>query len=175
MFYSDFFFFEKNIPWIKAINTNYHVGVDGLDEVVDAGAEAAGRLENLTELTRAMLARIAELNEGLKQVSDNIAHDLKTPLALIQLFAETLELGRVRSTDRAQEYYRNAYGMPVSKQKVSVLLELTPPAVAQVCRPHPIMPEQPAASHELAGRIGVAAGSNVWTTAGTGPTSACGS
>ena len=24
------FFFEKNIPWIKAINTNYHVGVDGL-------------------------------------------------------------------------------------------------------------------------------------------------
>jgi NADH-quinone oxidoreductase subunit M len=24
------FFFEKNTPWIKAINTNYHVGVDGL-------------------------------------------------------------------------------------------------------------------------------------------------
>jgi NADH-quinone oxidoreductase subunit M len=24
------FFFQKNIPWIKAINTNYHVGVDGL-------------------------------------------------------------------------------------------------------------------------------------------------
>lgn len=24
------FFFEKNIPWISAINTNYHVGVDGL-------------------------------------------------------------------------------------------------------------------------------------------------
>ncbi len=24
------FFFEKNVPWIKAINTNYHVGVDGL-------------------------------------------------------------------------------------------------------------------------------------------------
>ncbi len=24
------FMFEKNIPWIKAINTNYHVGVDGL-------------------------------------------------------------------------------------------------------------------------------------------------
>lgn len=27
---SNGFFFEKNIPWIKAINTNYHVGVDGL-------------------------------------------------------------------------------------------------------------------------------------------------
>jgi NADH-quinone oxidoreductase subunit M len=24
------FHFEKNVPWIKAINTNYHVGVDGL-------------------------------------------------------------------------------------------------------------------------------------------------
>ena len=24
------FLFEKNIPWIKAINTNYHLGVDGL-------------------------------------------------------------------------------------------------------------------------------------------------
>jgi len=24
------FFFEKYVPWIKAINTNYHVGVDGL-------------------------------------------------------------------------------------------------------------------------------------------------
>jgi NADH-quinone oxidoreductase subunit M len=24
------FFFEQNVPWIRAINTNYHVGVDGL-------------------------------------------------------------------------------------------------------------------------------------------------
>ena len=24
------FYFEKNIPWIEAINTNYHVGIDGL-------------------------------------------------------------------------------------------------------------------------------------------------
>ncbi|MBP9664021.1 MAG: hypothetical protein KBD94_05325, partial [Pyrinomonadaceae bacterium] len=24
------FFFEQNVPWIKAINTNYHIGVDGL-------------------------------------------------------------------------------------------------------------------------------------------------
>ncbi len=24
------YFFEQNVPWIKAINTNYHVGVDGL-------------------------------------------------------------------------------------------------------------------------------------------------
>src|SRR6476661_1302609 len=24
------FFFEKSVPWIRSINTNYHVGVDGL-------------------------------------------------------------------------------------------------------------------------------------------------
>src|SRR4051794_35923908 len=24
------FLFEQNIPWIRAINTNYHIGVDGL-------------------------------------------------------------------------------------------------------------------------------------------------
>lgn len=35
-----------------------------------------------------MLARILELNEGLKQVSDNIAHDLKTPLTRLRNRAE---------------------------------------------------------------------------------------
>jgi signal transduction histidine kinase len=47
--------------------------------------------------------RLAELKSNFVA---SVSHDLKTPLALIQLFAETLELGRVRSTDRAQEYYR---------------------------------------------------------------------
>ena len=36
----------------------------------------------------------------------NVSHELKTPLALIRLFAETLELGRVPSEEKAQLYYR---------------------------------------------------------------------
>jgi signal transduction histidine kinase len=36
----------------------------------------------------------------------NVSHELKTPLALIRLFAETLELGRVTSPERAGQYYR---------------------------------------------------------------------
>jgi len=36
----------------------------------------------------------------------NVSHELKTPLALIRLFAETLELGRVPSAEKAQQYYR---------------------------------------------------------------------
>lgn len=47
--------------------------------------------------------RLAELKSNFVS---SVSHDLKTPLALIQLFAETLELGRVKTADRAQEYYR---------------------------------------------------------------------
>ena len=36
----------------------------------------------------------------------NVSHELKTPLALIRLFAETLELGRVPSDEKARQYYR---------------------------------------------------------------------
>ncbi len=36
----------------------------------------------------------------------NVSHELKTPLALVRLFAETLELGRVPSPEKAQQYYR---------------------------------------------------------------------
>jgi signal transduction histidine kinase len=36
----------------------------------------------------------------------NVSHELKTPLALIRLFAETLELGRVHGEEKARQYYR---------------------------------------------------------------------
>jgi signal transduction histidine kinase len=36
----------------------------------------------------------------------NVSHELKTPLALVRLFAETLELGRVPNEDKARQYYR---------------------------------------------------------------------
>ena len=57
------------------------------------GGDLSGRLpvtgagdefDRLSENLNVMLARIADLNEGLKQVSDNIAHDLKTPLTRLQ-------------------------------------------------------------------------------------------
>jgi signal transduction histidine kinase len=36
----------------------------------------------------------------------NVSHELKTPLALIRLFGETLELDRIKGPEKAQEYYR---------------------------------------------------------------------
>ncbi|HVF46031.1 MAG TPA: HAMP domain-containing sensor histidine kinase [Pyrinomonadaceae bacterium] len=36
----------------------------------------------------------------------NVSHELKTPLSLIRLFAEMLELGQVRNNEKRYEYYR---------------------------------------------------------------------
>jgi signal transduction histidine kinase len=36
----------------------------------------------------------------------NVSHELKTPLALIRLFAETLEMGRVSAEEKKRQYYR---------------------------------------------------------------------
>lgn len=41
-------------------------------------------LSNLAQILNAMLARIEELMIGIKDVSDNIAHDLRTPLARLR-------------------------------------------------------------------------------------------
>jgi signal transduction histidine kinase len=66
------------------------------------GGDLAGRLpvtgagdefDRLSENLNIMLTRIASLNEGLKQVSDNIAHDLKTPLTRLRNRAEAALAG----------------------------------------------------------------------------------
>lgn len=62
-----------------------------LDErlpVVGAGDE----FDRLSDNLNTLLARIAQLQEGLRQVSDNIAHDLKTPLARLRSKAEVAAL-----------------------------------------------------------------------------------
>ena len=45
-------------------------------------------IDRLASTTNAMLDRIQELMAGLKEVSDNIAHDLKTPLTRLRNHAE---------------------------------------------------------------------------------------
>lgn len=70
------------------------------------------------------VARAAAREVRLADLKSNfvaaVSHDLKTPLALIQLFAETLELGRVRNPERAHEYYRIING---EARKLTRLIE----------------------------------------------------
>ena len=72
------------------------------------GGDLSGRLpvtgsgdefDRLSENLNVMLARIAKLNEGLKQVSDNIAHDLKTPLTRLRNRAEAALSGRKNAAE----------------------------------------------------------------------------
>lgn len=51
-------------------------------------------------------AREVDLAQAKSAFVSNVSHELKTPLALIRLFAETLQSGRVKSAEKTQEYYR---------------------------------------------------------------------
>jgi signal transduction histidine kinase len=57
-------------------------------------------------LTLRAIAREIKLTQAKSAFVANVSHELKTPLSLIRLFAETLELGRMKSPEKAQEYYR---------------------------------------------------------------------
>ncbi|GJQ63344.1 MAG: hypothetical protein SCALA702_23970 [Melioribacteraceae bacterium] len=46
-----------------------------------------------------------EITQIKSDFVSNVSHELRTPLALISMFAETLEMGRVRSEEKKQEYY----------------------------------------------------------------------
>ena len=66
--------------------------------VIGSGDE----FDRLSRSLNAMLGRIEKLNEGLRQVSDNIAHDLKTPLTRLRnKAADALARARRREDYRA--------------------------------------------------------------------------
>jgi signal transduction histidine kinase len=57
-------------------------------------------------LTLRATTREMKLAEAKSTFVSNVSHELKTPLALIRLFAEMLEMGMVRSQQKTQEYGR---------------------------------------------------------------------
>ncbi|HTO78365.1 MAG TPA: ATP-binding protein [Methylocystis sp.] len=68
-------------------------------------SEAGDELDRLAENLNAMLERIGQLMKGLREVSDNIAHDLKTPLTRLRNRAEAALRG-----EKSPEEYRAALG-----------------------------------------------------------------
>jgi signal transduction histidine kinase len=66
--------------------------------VDSAGDDFSQLVDNLN----GMLERIEELLEGVKQVSDNIAHDLRTPLARLRNRLDELRKDRAGEEDRRE-------------------------------------------------------------------------
>ena len=57
-------------------------------------------------LTLRATDREARLAQAKSNFVSNVSHELKTPLSLLSLFSEILELGRVNSEEKKTEYYR---------------------------------------------------------------------
>jgi two-component system, OmpR family, phosphate regulon sensor histidine kinase PhoR len=51
------------------------------------------------------IRREVQLAQNKSDFVSNVSHEIRTPLALISMFAETLEMGRVKSEEKKQEYY----------------------------------------------------------------------
>jgi signal transduction histidine kinase len=57
-------------------------------------------------LTYRNVAKEMDLARLKADFVSNVSHELRTPLSLIRLFAETLEMGRLKTPEKSQEYYR---------------------------------------------------------------------
>jgi signal transduction histidine kinase len=57
-------------------------------------------------LTFRSVSREMQLAKLKSDFVANVSHELRTPLALIRLYAETLELGRLKDSEKFQDYYR---------------------------------------------------------------------
>jgi signal transduction histidine kinase len=102
----------QTTPIVWRLRTGY--GNMTIDQIVQANTRPQRVLMAMLALVLGIgvfyVSRAAAREVRLAELKSNfvssVSHDLKTPLALIQLFAETLELGRLKSTERAMEYYR---------------------------------------------------------------------
>jgi signal transduction histidine kinase len=56
-------------------------------------------------MTHRNISREMALAKLKSDFVSNVSHELRTPLSLIRLYAETLEMGRLKSPDKYQEYY----------------------------------------------------------------------
>jgi len=52
------------------------------------------------------VSKEVKLAQNKSEFVSNVSHEIRTPLALISMFSETLEMGRISSEEKKMEYYR---------------------------------------------------------------------
>ncbi len=116
---TDKLFDEKEITAKKEfwLFPNYEIGIslkgESLEEIVKSRSyfnlSLLGGLNFLLIIALFFLYRSIKKEIHLAQLKSefvsNVSHELRTPLALISMFAETLELGRVKTEEKKNEYY----------------------------------------------------------------------
>ena len=96
----------------------YQVGIQLSDDQFDAWVQSVTQT-NLAIIAAMFLVVVVgvvfslryvahemELAELKSTLVSNVSHELKTPLALIRLFSETLEMGRVENPEKQKEFLR---------------------------------------------------------------------
>ena len=105
---------EISLPFGPALR-QWKLGI-GYPDTTAAGLARAQFRQNLLLMALGLLlllaglalvlrtaARELQLAEAKGTFVSNVSHELKTPLALIRLFGETLEMGRVSDMEEARE------------------------------------------------------------------------
>lgn len=114
---------QKAMKGVRRVTTTArNIGQDGIDHRVELGHEGE-EIEDLAETFNHMLDRIEQLMMGLKDVTNNIAHDLRTPLTRIRGLAEST-LGK-----KDIEGYQESTGIIVEEcdrlnQMINTMLEI---------------------------------------------------
>ncbi|RPH75924.1 hypothetical protein EHM76_00520 [bacterium] len=106
---------EKRPFWLFK---NYEMGIELIDITI---AELAGNrmrknliligIMDLILLSGAWLIfrnirKQLELSQLKSDFVSNVSHEIRTPLALISMYVETLEMGRIKAPEKIQEYYQ---------------------------------------------------------------------
>ena len=105
-----FFVGRRALKRIEAVsNASQRIMAGDLSQRLPVSG-AGDEFDRLAGNLNAMLNKISELNEGVRQVSDNIAHDLKTPLARLRNRAEA-----ALSKDRTKADYRAALEQTIAE------------------------------------------------------------